>query len=187
MNIFFLHEYPDIAANYHCNEHVRKMITEYAQMLSTAHRVIDGVEGVRISKNGRKIKHWTHPHRENELYLATHVNHPSNIWVRTTYYNYMWMYACYHTLLRMFEKSTGKQHESAKLKDILLYPPVKIKSANLTVPPRCIKDEYLLQQSEPDTFADVITNYRHFYNKSKSRFATFGKYNNPVPHWYTGE
>ena len=32
------------------------MIIEYAQLLSTAHRVIDGIEYTDYSKNGRKLK-----------------------------------------------------------------------------------------------------------------------------------
>ena len=42
MNIFYLHENPEICAEYHCDKHVVKMILETAQMLSTAHRIIDG-------------------------------------------------------------------------------------------------------------------------------------------------
>ena len=44
MNIFFLHQNPKIAAQMHCDKHVVKMVLEYAQILSTAHRVIDGDE-----------------------------------------------------------------------------------------------------------------------------------------------
>ena len=42
MNIFYLHSDPALAAEMHCDKHVVKMILEYAQMLSTAHRVLDG-------------------------------------------------------------------------------------------------------------------------------------------------
>ena len=44
MNIFYLDTNPALCAEYHCDKHVVKMIIEYAQMLSTAHRVIDGEE-----------------------------------------------------------------------------------------------------------------------------------------------
>ena len=44
MNIFYLHKDPDICAEYHCDKHVLKMIIEYAQLLSTAHRMLDGEE-----------------------------------------------------------------------------------------------------------------------------------------------
>ena len=42
MNIFYLDKAPEIAAQLHCDKHVVKMILESAQMLSTAHRVLDG-------------------------------------------------------------------------------------------------------------------------------------------------
>ena len=41
MNIFYLDSDPRIAAKYHCDKHVVKMILESGQMLSTAHRVVD--------------------------------------------------------------------------------------------------------------------------------------------------
>ena len=42
MNIFYLHEDPIQNAKWHVDKHVVKMVTEYAQLLSTAHRVLDG-------------------------------------------------------------------------------------------------------------------------------------------------
>ena len=42
MNIFYLDRDPKIAAQMMCDKHVVKMILESAQILSTAHRVLDG-------------------------------------------------------------------------------------------------------------------------------------------------
>ena len=44
MNIFYLHKDPEISAKMHCDKHVVKMIIEYAQLMSTAHRILDGDE-----------------------------------------------------------------------------------------------------------------------------------------------
>ena len=44
MNIFALHQHPVVAAKQHCDKHVVKMILETAQLLSTAHRMLDGDE-----------------------------------------------------------------------------------------------------------------------------------------------
>ena len=52
MNIFYLHEKPEVCAKMHCDKHVVKMIIEYAQMLSTAHRMLDGVAVKTPSKYG---------------------------------------------------------------------------------------------------------------------------------------
>ena len=50
MNIFYLDKNPKICAMYHNDKHVVKMILEYAQLLSTAHRVLDGTLSSRLSK-----------------------------------------------------------------------------------------------------------------------------------------
>ena len=42
MNFFYLDEDPFKSIEYHCDKHIIKMPTEYKQMLSTAHRVLDG-------------------------------------------------------------------------------------------------------------------------------------------------
>ena len=52
--------------------------------LSTCHRVLDGKEYYDKTANGRRIKRWKmdDSRMESSLYKASHVNHPSNIWVR---------------------------------------------------------------------------------------------------------
>ena len=57
---------------------VVKMPLESAQMLSTAHRVLDGDD---IAD-------------ELGVYKIAHINHPCTIWVRETSQNYLWLY--YH-------------------------------------------------------------------------------------------
>ena len=63
MNIFYLHEDPREASQMMCDKHNVKMIVESAQMLSTAHRELDG-------------DRWANKH---ELYKSTHKNHPSAV------------------------------------------------------------------------------------------------------------
>jgi len=64
MNIFILDTNPKLAATYHCDRHM-KMITESAQMLSTAHHICGIKPGVDISR----------------IYKSTHVNHPCSKWI----------------------------------------------------------------------------------------------------------
>ena len=90
MNIFYLHKDPIKNAQYHCDKHIVKMATEYCQLLSTAHRILDGKMYLGKTKNNRNIKRWRLPdEREDILMKASHVNHPSNIWVRESRENYM--------------------------------------------------------------------------------------------------
>lgn len=83
VNIFYLSHRTDLCAQYHVDRHVIKMILEYAQILSTAHRVLDG------TKVGRS---WVLPDsRDESLYKATHFNHPSCVWARSSVGNYQWL------------------------------------------------------------------------------------------------
>jgi hypothetical protein len=54
MNIFYLDHDPKVCAEMHVDKHCVKMILEYAQLLSTAHRVLDGTLSVGLSASGRK-------------------------------------------------------------------------------------------------------------------------------------
>ena len=54
MNIFYLDKDTKTCAEMHVDKHVVKMIVEYAQLLSTAHRMLDGVKTEARSKTGRK-------------------------------------------------------------------------------------------------------------------------------------
>ena len=55
MNLFILNRNPIIAAQDQCDKHVVKMIVESAQMLSTVHRMLDGIETKRPSKSGKTL------------------------------------------------------------------------------------------------------------------------------------
>ena len=49
-----------------------------------------------------RIKRWrmSDIHMENTLYKASHINHPTNIWVRATASNYLWMYGLWESLVQ---------------------------------------------------------------------------------------
>ena len=55
MNIFYLDNDPKVCAEMHCDKHVVKMIIEYAQLMSTAHRILDGTSYYDLTANGRRI------------------------------------------------------------------------------------------------------------------------------------
>ena len=83
MNIFILDKHPVVAAQQQCDKHVVKMIVESAQMLSTAHRMLDGHVEKRLSKSGKRmINYWYHniPEKEELLYKAVHHGHPCTVW-----------------------------------------------------------------------------------------------------------
>ena len=96
MNIFYLHEDPVQNAKWHIDKHIVKMPIEYAQLMSTAHRMLDGHMYIGRTANGRRIKRWKlQDERDDILYKASHVNHPSAVWVRESIENYFQMYKIY--------------------------------------------------------------------------------------------
>ena len=175
MNLFYLDEDPRISAKYHCDQHALKMIVEYAQMMSAAHRVIDGSECKILStKTGRSRKYWEHPTLEDVLYKPTHVNHPTSIWVRESTGNYMHTYLLFYYLSQNYFARTNRVHKSwEKLANAICRHP-DIKKREFTPPPQCMPEEFRMD--------DTVEAYRNFYNKDKSRFATFKL--NGTPHWY---
>ena len=72
MNIFYLNSDPVVAAEKQYNKHVVKMILESAQLLCSAHHMLDSEIDVP--------------------YKLTHKNHPSAVWTRRSLQNYAWLH-----------------------------------------------------------------------------------------------
>lgn len=178
MNIFYLSAYPDQCAEMHNNSHCSKMIIEYAQLMSTAHRVLDGEMYYGLTKNGRKIRRWKlNSELEHILYKASHINHPSGIWVRQSRKNYLWLYELWTELNKefMYRYDHDKSHESyRKLEDALWRPPMNISCGKWTEPTPAMPDDVKNESS--------LVSYRNYYIKYKQHLAKWKK--REEPHWY---
>ena len=162
MNIFYLSNNPAECAQLHVDKHSVKMILEYTQLLSTAHRVLDGVEYIDAS-SGRKIKRWKlNTSYESILYKATHQNHPSAIWVRQSYENYIWLHSLLVELCKEYTHRYGKTHkcEAIGLVDALAYAPFNIPVGLFTEPTPAMPDQYIVA-------GDSIQSYKNYYVSSK--------------------
>ena len=175
MNIFYLHNDPKICAEMHVDKHVVKMILEYAQLLSTAHRILDGTESTVLSDSGRKKKVWKLPdHRDSVLYSCTHANHPSAIWVRQSKANYDWLFKLFVALMDEYTYRYGKIHASQRLYDGLMIAPKNIPAGKFTEPTPAMPDLYKVQ-------GDSIQSYKNYYLGDKQRM--FSWKNRPTPYW----
>jgi len=176
MNRFVLDEDPYVAAMYHCDKHVVKMILEECQMLSTAHRILDGAEELGKSKTGRNVKRWVLPDsRDKILYQATHVNHPCTQWAMATSANYMWSVSLLCCLLDEYAYRYGKHHKCEELYPILQKPPKSIMSANRTRFPQAMPDDC-------KSINNPVDGYRKYYIEHKARFAKWTS--RPTPEWF---
>ncbi len=180
MNIFYVHSDPKTCAQQHVDKHVVKMILEYAQLLSTAHRLLDGTEVQGFSNSGRKAKRWQLPDsRDATLYKASHINHPSAKWARHGEQNYRWLFTLWIELLAEYTHRYGKIHASSRLMAYLARPPKNIKMDEpFTAPWRAMPDEYKFDRSVPDY---TVKSYRAYYLGAKTQMLKWK--NRQTPDW----
>jgi hypothetical protein len=180
MNIFYLSEDPDECARFHNSKHVVKMILEYSQLLSTAHRILDGTEIIQKSKTGRNVKRWVlNDYRDVVLYSATHVNHPSAVWARQSKLNYVWLYNLLCACMREYTYRYGKKHKCESLLMALRTVPNNISNKPFTEPTPAMPDGVKIA-------GDSKASYRNYYINNKTHLANWkGKVNSRnVPEWF---
>lgn len=155
MNIFFLDFNPTLAAEYHCDKHVVKMILESAQMIST---VFD-----------RYGKH------ENWMLKPCYQNHPCTLWAGDSRQNLFWLIELGIELNYEYTSRYKRKHKFFDLffrfreikKDFL--PNSGFSSPALAMP----EDSKILD--------NPVESYRKYYILHKSHIA---KWKNKTPHWY---
>lgn len=159
----------------HCNKHVVKMIIEYAQLLSTAHRILDG-DSYIDSSSGRKIQRWKLPDsRETILYKASHINHPSAVWARQSKENYSWLADMWRHLMNEYTYRYGKTHKTEELLFALSRTPKNILNISWIDPPPAMPEYCKIKD-------DSIISYRNYYIQEKKSFAKWTK--RKTPDWY---
>lgn len=165
MNIFYISRDPKECAQWAVDKHCIKMILESAQLLSTAHRVLDGHQTVGVSATGRKKKVWEldDPADNAFLYSATHINHPSAVWARQSNNNYNWLWCYLYEHCREYTRRYGKIHkvEQSGMLSRLMTPPANIPVAHKTQPPSAMDAKYIISE-------DSVTNYRNYYKHGKA-------------------
>lgn len=168
------------AAIWMVDRHVVKMILESAQLLSTAHRILDGEETNELSATGRKVKRYKlYDSREYVLYSATHANHPSAVWARTSVENYNWLVDHMFALMSEYTHRYNKQHKCyGDLSYMLQSPPKNLENYDMTIMPSAMADEYIISD-------DPIVNYRNYYSKGKTHLHKWT--NRDKPDWMNNE
>ena len=146
MNIFILDTDIETCAQYHCDQHVVKMILESVQMLCTA-----------LNKQG-----FTTP------YKSTHIKHPCVLWVEESFGNFLWLKdlaLALNTEYRFrYERDTDHKSISV-LNEITncIY-----EDRGLTEFAQAMPDKYKVP-------GDAVKAYRQFYLGEKMQFAKWTK------------
>ena len=179
INIFYLDNNPYECAKLHTDKHVVKMILEYAQLLSTAHRYLDGTLSVGLSASGRKKTSYVlMDQRESILYASTHINHPSAIWCRKGIVQYRWLHNLLIELCKEYTYRYGKIHKVER--SGLLW--------KLEKPPKNIHTDVCWSEptpAMPDIYkvnSNSIKSYINYYVGAKQHLASWKK--REKPDWY---
>ena len=208
VNIFAVDEDPVKAAISLCDKHIVKMSIESLQMLSSIHRICDGIEVPRINSAllGWKdvVKHYKKsrsvhilPHFGEKIidddlddirviyqvYLMAHRNHPCTIWARTNSSNYMWLSDHTDVLFAEYTRRYGKIHNSYRIySKFLQAPPRNIPNGPQT--PFALAMKNFPQCVVED---DPVQSYRNYYNLKRSLLKHPMKWKNRTPPtWFKG-
>ena len=181
MNIFFLDQDPRQCAEWMVDKHVVKMIVETAQLLSTAHRILDCEEVIvhlqhKETGKVRKKNVWVLPDDRNEsLYACTHRNHPSAVWCRESVENYNWLVDHLYALGDEYTYRYGKKHATIeKCFYQLQSPPFGLRAWDWTQPPSAMGAEFIISD-------DPVVNYRNYYKFGKANLHSWKK--RSAPEW----
>jgi hypothetical protein len=150
MNIFVLDLNPELAAQYHCDKHVIKMILETAQIMSTV---------IQEQKN-----------LEDTIYKATHRNHPCTIWAKQSLANMEWLYLLGKSLCKEYTFRYGKYHKSEGVLDKCNFYMKDLNYPNNTM------TQFALAMPEKYRTDNVIESYWNYYLAEKLSNPNLFKY-----------
>jgi len=156
MNLFYVHEDPKKAAQSLCDKHAIKQSLETAQMLSTAHRLLDTPQAPFV-------------------YKMTHKNHPSTKWLRSSQIAYKWGLDHLQELFTEYTHRYGKIHKTEREKlEHLKVIPKDLPELPFIDPPQCMYDEC--------RGLDTIIAYRSYYRTRRTEIDMRWT-NREIPAW----
>ena len=146
MNIFILDTDIKTCAQYHCDQHVVKMILESVQMLCTA-----------LNKKG-----FTTP------YKSTHIKHPCVLWVEESFENFLWLKDLALELNTEYRFRYEKDSDHKSISVLSEITNCSYENEGLTEFAQAMPDEYKVP-------GDAVKAYRQFYLGEKMKFAKWSK------------
>lgn len=158
MNAFVLDLDPKLAAAYHCDPHVVKMVTETAQVLSSTHAL----------RNSQPVG----------AYRPTHLHHPLVRWASERAENYSWLWRLGVALGEEFKLRYGHAHKSA----LVLLGPLALPPQGMPGVPGAVPERFALVLPPEFDLGDPVASYRAYYRDAKAHL--LHRYTNrPLPAW----
>jgi len=135
-----------MCAQFHCDQHVVKMILESVQMLCTV-----------LNKKG-----FSTPYRK------THCGHPCVLWVEESYDNFRWLANLTHALNEEYRFRFGRNTDHKSIAVLSEITRFRYAASGLTPFAQVMPDQYKVP-------GDAIKAYRNFYLGEKLHFARWTK------------
>lgn len=177
MNAFILSSDPIEAAQMLDDKRALKLVLEEAQILSTAHRVLDGFPVNEFGKDENRVVvryHLKDLYLDKVLCKSAYPNHPLNLWARESSENYLWIYKYFCTLLNEFKFRYKHPHSFEKYIDILNKLPKNIPIKEQTPFAQCMPEKY--------KNIDAVIAYRNYFIGEKLSTAKWNK-GREKPEW----
>lgn len=150
MNIFLLDHDIEHCAQYHCDQHVVKMILESVQMLCTT-----------LNKMGLETP-----------YRSTHSNHPCVIWAGESFDNFLWLKDLTLLLNDEYQYRFDKQQDHRSIDVLRSISHYRFGRRGLTPFVQAMPDEYKVP-------GNTVEAYRRFYIGEKQQFARWTRRDKP--------
>lgn len=186
MNIFALSKCPHESAEQMIDKHIIKMPTETCQMLHTNLLYIQFCMEYNKEPTLAELKAF-HKEKKSELMKPAMLNHPSTIWARQSYDNYMWLYEHGLALCEEYNHRYGKEHGTLNriyqgtmemhTMSHFLFP-----AWGLTPVSIAMDNQYRIENTFNDEWEFVIQSYRHYYLEGKWHIAEWRQ--NRRPDWF---
>jgi len=149
VNLFVLDRDPVVAARYHCDKHVPKMVLETAQMLCTAR----------------------HMHGLEAPYKRAHERHPCTLWVASSLSNYLWAWFLGIALGAEYTTRFGKTHKSSAVIQFCIQGSSDMPDQGMT--------DFVQAMPEQYRSDDPVKAYRAYYKGEKGYFASWDRASTP--------
>jgi hypothetical protein len=178
MNIFVLDRDVKKCAQYHCDKHLVKMITEHNQILGTISYIRRGIKNKKEITEDFINKHFQGFPREKDgkpfPYGIGFKNHPCTIWANTSSSNYKWLTDLTSEMCKEYTKRYGRKHAGEDINNWYLNHMPEIPDMGLTQFPQAMPEDCKM--------FDPVDGYRNYYKKYKVRFAKWQ--HSETPKWW---
>jgi hypothetical protein len=178
MNIFVLDTDCKKAAQYHCDKHLVKMITEHNQILGSISHIFLGIKKKSEITPEYIKKHFsTFPRKDDNgdpfPYGIGYRSHPCTTWANESLHNYAWLIKVTEEMCKEYTSRYNKINAGEAI--------VKWYKSNGPWFSKIQQTPFTLAMPDNLKTEDAVHSYRLYYASHKAYFA---KWKNGEPEWW---